>query len=112
MFPQKRERNQCYAKLNIACLALLASIAATPALAKTDEAEADQAAEQPTGAPPETHQDNGESLAKKLSNPIASLISVPFQANADFGVGLTEDGQKYTLNIQPVIPISISPAPI
>ena len=59
-----------------------------------------------------TFVDDGESLAKKLSNPFASPISVPFQANVDFGVGLTDDGQKHTLNIQPVIPSSISPAPI
>ena len=46
-------------------------------------------------------------LAKQLSNPIASLISVPFQFNYDSGYG-PEDGHKTVLNIQPVIPISIS----
>jgi hypothetical protein len=46
-------------------------------------------------------------LAKKLSNPVASLISVPFQFNYDRGYG-PFDGYKSTLNIQPVIPISIS----
>jgi hypothetical protein len=46
-------------------------------------------------------------LAKKLSNPIASLISVPFQFNYDEGFG-PNDGQKAVLNIQPVIPISLS----
>ena len=46
-------------------------------------------------------------LAKKLNNPISSLISVPFQSNWDFNIGPT-DGTRYTLNIQPVIPLSIS----
>ena len=46
-------------------------------------------------------------LAKKLSNPVASLISVPFQFNYDHGFG-PEDGNRETLNIQPVIPFSIS----
>ena len=61
------------------------------ALAHAAEADTDQAAE----------------LAKQLSNPVASLISVPFQANYDFNMGPTNDGSKFTLNFQPVIPISI-----
>jgi hypothetical protein len=48
-----------------------------------------------------------EELAKKTQNPIAALISVPFQSNWDFGIG-PADATKYTLNIQPVIPISIT----
>ncbi len=47
-------------------------------------------------------------LAKKLSNPIASLISVPMQYNYDEGYGLEGDGSVSRLNIQPVIPFSIS----
>ncbi|TIM64951.1 MAG: transporter, partial [Mesorhizobium sp.] len=46
-------------------------------------------------------------LAKQLSNPIASLISVPFQFNYDEGFG-PNDGEKATLNIQPVIPVSLN----
>ena len=47
-------------------------------------------------------------LAMKLQNPVASLISVPFQNNFDFGAGPNGDGFQYKVNIQPVIPISLS----
>jgi hypothetical protein len=45
-------------------------------------------------------------LAKNLSNPVAALISVPFQFNYDEGYG-PDDGYRAGVNIQPVIPISI-----
>jgi hypothetical protein len=51
--------------------------------------------------------ESDEELAKKTQNPIANLISVPLQNNWDFGIG-PADATKYTLNIQPVIPISIT----
>ena len=52
-------------------------------------------------------QTDADALAKKLQNPIASLISVPVQGNFDFGIG-PADGSRMTLNIQPVIPFSIN----
>ena len=48
-----------------------------------------------------------QELAKKLSNPVASLISFPMQSNFDFKMG-TGSGWRYTLNVQPVIPFKLS----
>jgi len=47
-------------------------------------------------------------LAKQLANPVASLISVPFQFNYDSGIGVQENIQRATLNIQPVVPFKLS----
>jgi hypothetical protein len=49
-----------------------------------------------------------EDLAKAVQNPVASLISVPFQNNTNFAIGPYNRTQD-VLNIQPVIPAKISP---
>ena len=59
-------------------------------------------------APSSSAASGAQELAKKLSNPVASLVSVPFQSNFDFGLGPNESGFRYTMNFQPVIPITLS----
>jgi len=46
-------------------------------------------------------------LAKQLNNPIANLISVPFQTNYDWRIGPNRDGTRQTTNFQPVIPFQL-----
>ena len=48
------------------------------------------------------------SLQKATQNPVANLISVPLQNNSNFGIG-PYDRTQNVLNIQPVIPVGISP---
>jgi len=46
-------------------------------------------------------------LAQAAQNPVANMISVPFQNNFNFGMG-EEDKMGWTLNIQPVIPMTLN----
>ncbi len=96
-------------------IALLMAVAPSPALAHA--AAAPEAAEQPAPSSGDVSEgdaaakngggDSGE-LAKAVQNPIANLISVPFQENLDYNIGPYERASS-TLNIQPVIPVKLSP---
>ncbi|HSM82629.1 MAG TPA: hypothetical protein VLS96_13135 [Nodosilinea sp.] len=66
-----------------------------PTLAQTPPAEAAPSAESPGN------------LAAAAQNPIANLISVPFQNNTNFGVG-PDNRTQNILNIQPVVPVPLS----
>jgi len=53
-------------------------------------------------------QDKATELAKKTQNPVADLVTVPFQFNWNSGGGLG-DRTYFLLNVQPVLPIKVSP---
>jgi hypothetical protein len=52
-------------------------------------------------------QDSDEELQKKLANPVADLISVPFQYTGNLNVGPL-DKTQHLLNIQPVYPMKLN----
>ncbi len=55
----------------------------------------------------EPGEDSTEELARAVQNPVASLISVPFQNNTNFKFG-PRDKTQNVMNIQPVVPFSLS----
>jgi opacity protein-like surface antigen len=72
---------------------------------KFDSSLPDTVAPKTTGHPAEPSE--GEDLAKKSQNPIADLVSVPFQSNTNFNAGPFNRTQE-VLNIQPVVPLHIN----
>jgi hypothetical protein len=52
----------------------------------------------------ESREDTQE-LSQQAANPIANLISIPFQNNTDFGIG-EFDRTRNVLNVQPVVPLA------
>lgn len=78
----------------LATVALL--IAMAPLAPIVSAAEPEPASEQST-----------EDLAKKTQNPVADLISVPFQSNFNLNAGPNER-MYYVLNVQPVIPFHLT----
>ena len=96
-------------------VALLIALASSPAPVRATAAS--EAAEEPTppagdSAEADAAAKNGgvdtRELAKQVQNPIADLISVPFQENLDYNIGPYERARS-TLNIQPVIPVKLTP---
>src|SRR5262247_687665 len=57
---------------------------------------------------PSKQEASDEELVKQTQNPVADLISVPFQNNFNFAAGPKHNHQIYLLNIQPVIPIHVT----
>jgi hypothetical protein len=53
-------------------------------------------------------QEAERNLAQELTNPIASLYTLPMQLNFDHNLGLTGDGFQTQLNLQPLLPFSLN----
>src|SRR5262245_2557963 len=60
-----------------------------------------------TAAPTSKEEESSTELAKKQQNPVADLISVPFESNFFFNTG-PEKRTVWNLNIEPVIPIHLT----
>ena len=59
------------------------------------------------GRAPARAQQSTEALAAAAQNPVAAMISLPFQNNTFFGAGPNHDKTANVLNIQPVLPFTI-----
>jgi hypothetical protein len=61
-----------------------------------------------TASAGEASESDETALAMQLSNPVAALISVPLQLNYDQDIGPADDGDRWLLNAQPVIPFDLN----
>jgi hypothetical protein len=89
---------------------ILASLSST-ALAKSTELVATEAEGGLSSdlVSSDTYPDGGAAdLAQELTNPLASLVTIPIQTNFDLNVGPLDDGFKMTTNIQPVVPFELN----
>ena len=59
------------------------------------------------GQAPVRAQQSTEALAAAAQNPVAAMISLPFQNNTFFDDGTAHDKTANVLNIQPVLPFNI-----
>jgi hypothetical protein len=83
-------------------VAVLLSILLELGLAGGAAAEQSGAQDQPA----EQEDKDAGDLARAVQNPVADLISVPFQNNTSYNIGTNERAAN-TLNIQPVIPVHL-----
>lgn len=65
-------------------------------------------AAQPRANKEATSEAKTEALAAEAQNPIANMISIPFQNNLTAGMGPNRDKTLNVFNIQPVVPFALS----
>jgi hypothetical protein len=105
--PSNQNKNEHQMK-QIITLLTIAGCLQLPSITWAEEAPAETISTEvaaDAGAPAISNEDE---LAKKLANPLASMISVPFQSNFDFGGGPNGDSFQWKMNVQPVIPLSVN----
>ena len=51
--------------------------------------------------------ESADELAQKVQNPVADLITIPFQETLEYGIG-SFDRARATLKIEPVVPVDLS----
>ena len=101
-------------RLGITCLVLVLLIVSRSVYGQADDGhdagasgsdlETPAASEVPPAGPAD---DDETALAKATQNPVADLISLPFQNNTNFDYG-PQDKTQNVLNIQPVIPVKLT----
>ena len=100
--PMTRLKTTC---LSASAVLVLTSLTLTAQAPASSASRLDNTAAQ---APEAGDTNESAKLALKLTNPVASLISIPMQNWFDFNLGRNKDGFRYTMEAQPVYPIQIS----
>ncbi len=97
----------------LACIALTVLCAPSAARAKdgadgTMTAQAARAPDDATTITPQEAEARAKELIKASQNPVGNIAIIPFQMNWNNGVG-PQSRQQFNLNIQPVVPIVLTP---